>query len=42
MLDRFVASTLSRSLTDRTQKAELLRLCARIGYTPPGVLQHAF
>ncbi len=23
----------------RTQKNELLRLCARVGFTPPGVLQ---
>ncbi len=42
MLDHNVASTLRRTLADRTQKAELLRLCARIGYTPPGVLQHVF
>jgi hypothetical protein len=23
----------------RTQKNELLRLCARVGFTPPGALQ---
>lgn len=34
-------SSARERLRDRpTQKNELLRLCARIGFTPPGVLQH--
>jgi hypothetical protein len=39
MTRRHLSLALTNVNDRRTQKNELLRLCARVGFTPPGALQ---